>query len=59
MWYVGYKGVMGCAHLSASPSLHQPVTSSPKCNVKLNYEKLQYKQDEVEFFGETYTTSGT
>ena len=26
--------------------------------MKLNYDKLQYKQDEVEFFGETYTTSG-
>ena len=29
-----------------------------KYNVKLNYDKLQYKQDGVEFFGETYTTSG-
>ena len=28
-----------------------------KCNVKLNYGKLQYKQVEVEIFGETYTTS--
>ena len=28
-----------------------------RCNVKLNYEKLQYKK-EVGFFGETYTTSG-
>ena len=28
-----------------------------KCNVKLNYDKLQYKQEEVEFFGETCTTS--
>ena len=28
------------------------------CNVKLNYDKLQYKQDEVEFFGKTYTTNG-
>ena len=27
-------------------------------NVQLNYEKLQYKKDEVNFFGETYTTSG-
>ena len=23
------------------------------CNVKLNYDKLQYKQNEIEFFGET------
>ena len=29
-----------------------------KCNVKLNNEKLQYKQDEVEFFRETYTVNG-
>ena len=28
------------------------------CNVRLNYEKLQYKQMEVEFLGETYTVDG-
>ena len=28
------------------------------CNVKLNYDKLQYKQDEIELFSEKYTTSG-
>ena len=28
------------------------------CNIRLNYEKLQYKKEEVDFFGETYTTSG-
>ena len=27
-----------------------------KCNIKLNYDKLQYKKDEVDFFGEAYTT---
>ena len=27
-------------------------------NVKLNFDKLQYKQMQVEFFGEQYTTSG-
>ena len=32
--------------------------TAQKCNVKLNYNKLQYKQSEVDFFGETYTTSG-
>ena len=26
--------------------------------VKLNYDKLHYKQNKVEFFGETYTTCG-
>ena len=29
-----------------------------KCNVHLNYEKLQYKQKEVKFFRETYTLNG-
>ena len=29
-----------------------------KCNVWLNYDKLQYKKTEVDFFGETYTTDG-
>ena len=29
-----------------------------QCNVHLKYEKLQYKKQEVDIFGETYTTSG-
>ena len=29
-----------------------------RCNVKLNYEKLQYKKEEVIFFSKTYFTSG-
>ena len=29
-----------------------------KCNIKFNYDKLQYKLNEVEFFGETSTTCG-
>ena len=32
--------------------------TAKKCSVKLNYDQLQYKQLEVEFFGETYTTIG-
>ena len=28
------------------------------CNVKFNYDKLQYKQTEVEFLAETYTVDG-
>ena len=28
------------------------------CNVRLNYEKVQYKKEKVNFLGETYTTSG-
>ena len=29
-----------------------------KCNVRLNFNKLQYKKTEVYFYEETYTTSG-
>ena len=32
--------------------------TATKCNVKLNYEKLQYKCTEVNFYGEMYTTDG-
>ena len=28
------------------------------CNVCLNYDKMQYKQTEVDFFGKTYTVDG-
>ena len=32
--------------------------TAKECNVKLNYQKLQYKCTEVNFYGETYTTDG-
>ena len=32
--------------------------TAQKCSDELNYGRLQYKQNEVDFFGETYTTSG-
>ena len=32
--------------------------TAKECNVKLNYQKLQYKYTEVNFYGETYTTDG-
>ena len=34
------------------------LNTTRKCNVHLNYEKLQYKQKEVKFFGETYIVDG-
>ena len=27
-------------------------------NIRLNFDKLQYRKTEVDFFGETYTTDG-
>ena len=54
MMIVGYKPDHSDHH-QAFTNLLQTVQ---KCTVKLNYDKLEYKQDEVEFFDETYTTSG-
>ena len=50
----GYKPDHG-DHDQAFTTLLQ---TAKKGNVKLNYDKLQYKQNEVEIFGKTYTTSG-
>ena len=51
---VGYKP----NHSDHDQAFTTLLQTAKKCNVKLNYDKLQYKQNEVEFFGETYTTSG-
>ena len=32
--------------------------TAKKKNIKLNFDKIQYKEKEVEFFGKTYTTQG-
>ena len=32
--------------------------TAKKNNIKLNFDKIQYKQKELEFLGETYTTQG-
>ena len=45
-------------HGSHDQALTTLLEIARKCNVKLNYEKLQYKKDEVDFFHETYTTTG-
>ena len=50
---VGYKQ----DHSDHNQALTTLFEAARRCNVKLNYEKLQYKKDEVDFFGETYTTS--
>ena len=36
----------------------QLLKTAKKNNIKLNFDKIQYKQKEVEFLGETYTTQG-
>ena len=39
-------------------ALTQLLETTKKNNIKLNFFKIQYKQKEVEFFSETYTTQG-
>ena len=51
---VGYKP----DHSTHNQAITTLLKTAKKCNVKLNYDKLQYKQNEVEFFRETYITSG-
>ena len=51
---VGYKP----DHIDHDQVFTTLLQTAKKCNVKLNYDKLHYKKNEVEFFGETYTTSG-
>ena len=45
-------------HKDHNIALTQLLKTARECNVRLNYDKLQYKQTEVDFFGETYTIDG-
>ena len=45
-------------HRDHDVALTTLLDTAGKCNVRLNFDKLQYKKTEVDFFGETYTTSG-
>ena len=45
-------------HRDHDQALTTLLQTAKACNVRLNYEKLQYKQTEVECFGEMYTVNG-
>ena len=45
-------------HRDQDQALSTLLDTARKCNIRLNYDKLQYKQTEVEFFRETYTVDG-
>ena len=45
-------------HRDHDVALTNLLETARKSNIHLNYDKLTYKMTEVEFFGETYTTSG-
>ena len=44
---VGYRP----DHSSHEQAFTNLLQSAKECNIRLNYDKLQYKQNEVEFFG--------
>ena len=46
------------SHSDHGQALTTLFETARKCNVKFNYDKLQYKKQEVDFFSETYTTNG-
>ena len=45
-------------HRDHDVALTTLLQTARKCNVRLNFDKMQYKKMEVDFFGKTYTTSG-
>ena len=45
-------------HKDHDIALTQLLKTARECNVHLNYDKLQYKRTEVEFFDETYMIDG-
>ena len=45
-------------HKNHDLALTTLLNTTRKCNDHLNYEKLQYKQREVDFFGEMYALDG-
>ena len=45
-------------HQDHDQALTTLLETARNCNVRLNYDKLQYKREDVDFFGETYTTNG-
>ena len=45
------------SHRDHDQALTTLLETARKCNVQLNYYKLQYKKQKVDFIGETYTTN--
>ena len=45
-------------HSNHDQALKTLLDTARRSNVRLNYEKLQYKKDTVDFFSESYTTTG-
>ena len=50
--------IVGKSHKKHDLAFTTLLETARKCNVWLNYNKLQYKKTEVDFFGETYMIDG-
>ena len=50
--------IVGKNHRDHNLALTDLLETGRKCNVWLNYDKLQYKKTEVDFFRENYTVDG-
>ena len=50
--------VVGKSQKEHDIALTTLLETTRQCNVQLNYDKLQYKKTEVDFFGETYMIDG-
>ena len=50
--------VVGKSQKEHDLALTTLLETARKCNVQLNYDKLQYKKTEADFFGETYMIDG-
>ena len=45
-------------HKDHDDALKNVLETARRCNIRLNFDKLQYKKTEVNFVGGTYTTYG-
>ena len=45
-------------HKDHDLALTNLLETTRKCNIRLNFDRLQYKKTEINFFGETYMTDG-
>ena len=50
--------VVGKNHKECNLALTALLEMARKCNIQLNYDKLQYKKTEIDFFKENYTIDG-
>ena len=53
-----HHGSIGLYHSDHDQALTTLLKTARGCNVQLNYDKLQYKKQDVDFFGEIYMASG-